>query len=555
MRNVKKKKIVRMCILAGGILSFGYASFGHWPFTHDKSDHVSFGNVAQAMDNSTLNLGGMGLLKVGDPQQMNGTWYNILSDNIFEGLTTFNAKGKLVSGLAKSWEVKDNAKRFIFHLRPNLKWSNGTALTADDVVFSFRHLLDPKTGAKYASLMYPIVNAKEVLHGSKPLTSLGVKKINKNTVEFTTTNPTPFFPNLITHSTGDIIPKAIVLKYGKNWAKPQHIVTSGAYKISNWIPGGNLTLVANPKYYDARNVHIKTINYTNTTNLEPLINLFVTKKLDMVNGVLAEKVDFVESKRPHTVHIYKYPGIWYLAVNDKDPLLGGDKNTDIRHALAMSVKRQKILNVIKSHAVTSHTFVPEGVSGISHAVYPYWHKWSFAKRMQEAKKIMAKHGYSKKHPLRFKLEGFNSATQRKILVATFSYWKKIGVNATMDVYETNTHYSHMESRKFQMAFAGWVRDYDDAYDFLSLLNLKDGGSNDYTGYNNPIFNKYLDLAKQEGNMKKRGDLFVKAETQLMKDLPTIPLYYSVSSYLVSTHISGYYDNIANRHPLKYLQFK
>ncbi len=509
---------------------------------------LSLASVSQARKRTTLNFGNDGIPKVGDPQQMNSTWEHVLSINVFEGLTTVDAKGKVIPGLAKSWETKNNGKKFIFHLRPNLKWSDGS-------VFSFQHLVDPKTAARYASLMFPIVNAREISHGKKPLSSLGVKKINTSTIEFTTVNPTPFFPGLITHATGDIIPKAVVLKYGTNWAKPSHIVSSGAYKIKSWVPSGKLLLTKNPYYYDAKIVKIQNVNVVSADNVEPLTKLFITNKLDTLNKFIVDRTQYIESKRPHTAHIYKYPGIWYMPINMKDPQLGGAKNTDVRHALAMSINRPRLLKTLKSKAQYTHTFVPEGVTGISHPVYPYWHKWSFAKRLATAKKIMAKHGYTKTHPLTFKIEAFNSPSQRKELIAIFSFWKKIGVKATMDVYEANTHYDNMEKKKFRMAFAGWVLDYNDAYDFLFLLNTKTGGANNYSGYNNPTFNKFFNLANKEGNYKKRGNLFVKAETQLMKDLPNIPLYYSMSDNLISPNILGYQDNVMDVHPIKYMSFK
>jgi len=119
--------------------------------------------------------------------------FNIISD-LFDGLVAVKADGTIEPRLAEKWENKDNTV-WTFHLRPGITWSDGTAITAQDIVWSWQRLVDPKTASPYAS--YPgnmhIVNAADIAAGKQPATNLGVKALNDTTLEVTLTQPTAFW--------------------------------------------------------------------------------------------------------------------------------------------------------------------------------------------------------------------------------------------------------------------------------------------------------------------------------------------------------------------------
>jgi len=123
--------------------------------------------------------------------------FNILSD-LFAGLVTTDSKGDAQPSLAGSWETKDN-KTWVFHLRPGIVWSDGSPITAQDVVFSWQRLIDPKTASPYESYLgsMHVLNAADIIDGKKPADQLGIKALDKQTLEITLDQPLSYFNSCI----------------------------------------------------------------------------------------------------------------------------------------------------------------------------------------------------------------------------------------------------------------------------------------------------------------------------------------------------------------------
>ncbi|MWT08802.1 oligopeptide ABC transporter substrate-binding protein OppA, partial [Escherichia coli] len=150
-----------------------------------------------------------------------------------------------------------------FHLRPGITWSDGTPITAEDIVWSWQRLVDPKTASPYAS--YPgsmrIVNGTDIAEGKKAPESLGVKAINDTTLEVTLTQPNAAFLAMLAHPSLVPIDKVLVGRFGDKWTKPEHFVSSGAYKLSQWVVNERIVAVRNPKYWDNAHTVINKVTY------------------------------------------------------------------------------------------------------------------------------------------------------------------------------------------------------------------------------------------------------------------------------------------------------
>ena len=177
----------------------------------------------------------------GEPQTLDQAHTSInieefILKDLYEGLTVYDAAGKIVPGAAESWTVSDDGTVYTFKLRENAKWSDGSPVTADDFVFSFTRVEDPKTAAGYANILYPIKNAEKVNKGEAGLDQLGVKDVDAKTVEVTLERPTPFFLELLAHQTALPVSKASVEKNGADFVKPGTMVSNGAFKLVSHVP-------------------------------------------------------------------------------------------------------------------------------------------------------------------------------------------------------------------------------------------------------------------------------------------------------------------------------
>lgn len=156
-----------------------------------------------------------------DPHKIEGVPEDNVARDLYEGLLVSNAEGKPVAGVAERWENKD-FKVWTFHLRQNAKWSNGQPVTAQDFVYSWQRLADPKTASPYASyLQYGhIMNVDDIIAGKKPTTALGVKAIDDHTLEVTLSEPVPYFYKLLINSVMSPVYKPAIEKFGDQWTQP-----------------------------------------------------------------------------------------------------------------------------------------------------------------------------------------------------------------------------------------------------------------------------------------------------------------------------------------------
>src|SRR6185436_2330538 len=126
-----------------------------------------------------------------DPALIDGIWESQIDGDLIVGLTTEDAAAKPIPGAAESWEPSPDGLTWTFHLREHV-WSDGVPVTADDFVYAWRRILDPKTAASYAYYLYPVKNARDGNTGKQPLTALGVAAPDAKTLVVTLEHAVPF---------------------------------------------------------------------------------------------------------------------------------------------------------------------------------------------------------------------------------------------------------------------------------------------------------------------------------------------------------------------------
>ena len=194
-----------------------------------------------------------------DPQLSIGAFRGAVLTELYEGAVASDEAGKLIPALAESWTVNPTATKYTFHLKENLTWSDGVPLTAHDFVYSFRRLMTPETASRYAWYFYLIENGAEVVRGEMPPEALGVTAPDDLTVEFSLSQPTPYFPELMYHEAARPVPQHVIEKHGQDWVKPENMVSSGPYRLVEYVPQSHLKVVRNDNYYDAGHVSVDEI--------------------------------------------------------------------------------------------------------------------------------------------------------------------------------------------------------------------------------------------------------------------------------------------------------
>jgi len=193
-----------------------------------------------------------------DPAQAGSVMETNILGDMMVGLTTLDAAARPIPGIAERWEVSADGLIWTFHLR-KARWSDGRPVTADNFVSAWRRLLDPKTAARGAQLLWVIQNARAVTAGKKPVTELGVTAANPSLLKIRLEHPAPYLPELLT------LPAALPLPPNPSF-KPGAYISNGPYLLKAWQPNDHITLAKNPAFYDAGTVKIDIVNYFPTSD-------------------------------------------------------------------------------------------------------------------------------------------------------------------------------------------------------------------------------------------------------------------------------------------------
>ena len=165
-----------------------------------------------------------------DPHHAQGTWEDRIIGDLLMGLTTESATGEPIPGAAERWETSADGLTWTFHLRDH-QWSDGEPVKADDFVFAWRHILDPKTASPYAYYLNLIKNGEAVNTGKMPGTALGVSAPDDKTLLVQLEHPAPYLIQYLTHYTTFPLPRHVVEAKGDAWARPGNYVGNGAFVL------------------------------------------------------------------------------------------------------------------------------------------------------------------------------------------------------------------------------------------------------------------------------------------------------------------------------------
>jgi oligopeptide transport system substrate-binding protein len=328
------------------------------------------------------------------------------------------------------------------------------------------------------------------------------------------------------------------------------MVTNGAYKLAEFVPNSHIKLVKNENYYDAKNVQIDTVNYFPTPDFAAMVRRYEAGELDTTDDVPADQMKSLKERFKDQVKLGPYLGTWYMVVNSaKAPF----SDVKVRQALSMLIDREFIAEQIWGQTMQpGYSFMPPGVGNYGEPAYMSYKDQSPIDREEAAKKLLTEAGFGAGKPLKVEIRYNTTDNNRNTVIAISEQWKQAGIETSFINTDGKTHFAHLrDGGDFDVARYGWIADYSDPNNFLFLLKSDNKGFN-YGKYNNPEFDKLLDDAAKELDLKKRADMMKKAEAILMKDMPWIPIMYYGKSNLISPKIKGFVQNTRGVYPTRFL---
>lgn len=471
-----------------------------------------------------------------DPHKVESDVENNIISDLFEGLVSVSPAGEIEPRLAEKWENKDNTV-WTFHLRPGVTWSDGTAITAQDIVWSWQRLVSPLTASPYAS--YPgnmhIVNGAEIAQGQKAPETLGVKAIDDATLEVTLTQPNAAFLAMLAHPSLVPLDKVLISRYGDKWTKPEYIVTSGPYKLSQWVVNERIVAERNPRYWDNAHTVINKVTYLPISSETADVNRYKAGEIDIVYTVPINQFAQLKKTMGDQLDVSPQLATYYYEFNTTRPPFNDPR---VRRALNMALDKDIIAEKVLGQGQRPAWLISQPDIGGVKLHNPEYASWPREKRIAEAKKLLSEAGYNETHPLVFNLLYNTSESHQRIAIAASSMWKKnLGVEAKLQNQEWKTMLDAMHTHNFDAVRYAWIADYDDAATFLN--NFRTGDSENTSQYSNPAYDEALRNAAKASDTTARGKFYQQAEDLLGQDVPAIPVYHYVRTHLVKPWVGGF----------------
>ncbi|QWG65193.1 ABC transporter substrate-binding protein [Bacillus mycoides] len=477
--------------------------------------------------------------------QQNG-WDGNVTSVIFASLVSTDKQGKPTPELAEKWDISSDQLTYTFHLRKDLKFSDGSPLTADDVAFTLTLLHDKAYEGDKDISQYAVKGGKEYKEG-KATSIEGIQVVDPQTIKITTEKVNS---QALTALGGEVLSKAY---YGKDYKQNTSLdylkalyekpIAAGPYKFEKYIPGQEVRFVANENYY-AGKPKIPNFIYKITSG-DTKLQLFQTGEVDYTGlGTGDEVLEQAKALEFANIQIETAASFSYIYMNNNKPYL---KDKKVRQALIYGLDRKKYVDTaLKGYGTVANVPIhPTSWAYTEEGVNKYEYDKEKAKNLlDEAGWKVGSDGIREKDGQKLKLSYFGPSSAKDsdllIPIAKENY-KEIGVEFNPEFMDFNTMLSKVNKGDYDLASVSTPITSDPsetAGEYLSGVNEKS------LGYKNTKVDELIQKGIETVDIEKRKPIYKELYKELSDDPPVILLNYRRT-------ITGYNGNIKGIDPEKY----
>ncbi|MBS1204563.1 MAG: oligopeptide transporter substrate-binding protein OppA [Proteobacteria bacterium] len=455
--------------------------------------------------------------------------------DLFEGLVNQDEKGNIIPGAASKWQSNDN-RIWIFTLRDNVRWSDGSPVTAEDFVYSWQRLVDPKTTSPFASFaaLAGLANAQEIIEGKATPDKLGISAVDARTLRVQLSRSVPWFPSLAASFALYPVQKANV-ESGAEWTRPGHLVGNGAFVLSDRVVNEKLVLSRNKHYWDNGKTVIDKVTFTPINQESAATKRYLADGVDITESFPKNLYQKLLKDIPGQVYTPPQLGTYYYAFNTQK---GPTSDPRVRLALSMTIDRRVIAQkVLGTGEKPAWRLTPDVTAGFTPERSPF-ESMSQAELNAQAKTLLQAAGYGPQRPLKLRLLYNSSENHQKIAIAVASMWRQsLGADVTLQNQEWKTYVDSRNSGNFDVIRASWVGDYNEPSTFLSILTS--GSSSNISRFNDERYDKVIAQAAQETSPNARNKDYNAAEHLIAVKAPIAPIYQYTNGRLIKPWLKGY----------------
>lgn len=464
-------------------------------------------------------------------------------NNTHEGLVR-EQQGKVIPGMAESWELSDGGRTVTFSIRKDAKWSDGSALTADDFVYSWKRAIDPATASEYSWLWQytNVVGAYDAVQGEGSLEDVGIRAVDDSTLEVKLITPTNYFVSLTSfYHFAPVKRSAVEAGPEGAWAKDADLyVSNGPFVLTAYAIGDGLTLEKNEHYWNAGNVKLDRLEVKFIEDTATAYTAYQSGDFDYIhaNSVPSSEIPKLVAENPE-FYIFPLLGTYYYNFN-LDLELWRDER--VRRALTLAIDREQITEVLSRGNVPAAGFVPPG--------FPDHQGRDFFETagtygiptddsgIAEAQRLLAEAGYPGGEGFPEFVMMYNTAEGHKLVAEMMQEMFKtnLGITTTLENQEWAVFQDTRREGDFELSRGGWLTDFLDPMGLLAIF--KTGNTYNDPSYSNEEYDALMARANETVGAEHFEALYA-AQDILMTELPIIPVYHYVDFMLSTPQVKNW----------------
>lgn len=487
-----------------------------------------------------------------EPPQLNGmkatdTVSFFVLGHVTEGLVRYDRRGRIVPGVAESWELREDGATF--RLRKNALWSDGKPVRAQDFVFAWRNVLDPATASEYAFILYPIRNAEAINRGKQPLSALGVRAADDYTLEVEFQSPTGYFDKLLAFVTYYPAREDFVRARGERYAADAtDLLYNGPFVMTEWKHSASLKLVRNERYWDRDSVHLNEIHADYiTADTRSRLNLFIDDKIvhTRLNGETYKDALTQRLK----IRSFATGSLLFLEYNHRPERV--TSNLALRKAVQHVYDPDELVDKVLATPgnLPGASLFPvwlNGVEGKFRDEYPApAAELNPAKARQLIEQAKRELGVDQIPPLSLVVSDSPTAVKQAEYVQQV-FKSRLGIDIRIDIQTFKQRLAKMTAGDFDIVGAGWGPDFDDVMTFGDLFaswNLNNRGR-----YSNPEYDRWVRVAQNSTVPKVRMDAMAELQKIIFNDAVILPQYEQGVIYLMHNKLRGVVRRVTGADP-------
>ena len=430
---------------------------------------------------------------------------------IFNTLVRLDPDFSIRPELATSWEVQNGGTRIVMHLRDGVKFQDGTVFDAAAVKWNIDRRLDPA--------------AKSPQKGGLESVLTSVEVVDPLTVAFNLKQPFPGLLGMLGQREGFMESPTAAQKAGADFSsKP---VGTGAFVFKEWVRGNHITVERNPDYWDKGKPYLDRVVFQDIAGSVVGVQRLITGEVDFVSELSPQDVRQIEGRSE--IRLDPDPIGRWISLQwqvDKPPF----NNLPLRQAIASAIDRKRMVDILMAgKAQIAQGSTPKGLWWFDPDLKSYDYDPT------KAKELLAKAGYPNGLDLTMAAPTVTMFQQLDQLVQ--EELKAIGINVTLEPVPVSDWYSRVVEQKINFTPQRWSQRPDPDGLFYILFHSK--GYANSTKYSNPELDAILDKARALTDVEARKPLYKEAQAIMTRDLPYVPLFFSLEYAAMRSNVQGY----------------